>query len=45
MVGGKWRYILCEWMLLMGGWGQVGVIFGWVVVSGHSLWVSGGGWG
>ena len=22
---GKWRYILCEWLLLMGGWGLMGV--------------------
>ena len=45
MVGGKWGYILCEWMLLMGGWGRVGVTFWWIRVGGHFLWVNRGGWG
>ena len=24
MTGGKWKYILCDWILLMDGWGRVG---------------------
>ena len=36
-----------RWTFLMGGWGSVGlsgVIFWWVWVYGHFLWMSGGEW-
>lgn len=45
MVRGKWEYILlCDWILLMGGWGVVRGIFGWIGSSGHILSVSEGRW-
>ena len=34
MVGGKWKYFLCDWILLMGRWGRV-----W-----GNFWVHRGGW-
>ena len=41
MVGGKWKFILCDWILLMAGWGgSEAYFFGWIGVGGHILWVS-----
>ena len=46
VIGARWRYILCEWTIFIGGWEWVEVYLGrWIFfMGGCRFLVVGGGW-